>query len=357
MSTFARCLEALFRHKLLLMIPPLLITLIVTPVVIFTAPFAYESITTVWVDRPAYFTASSSDVSSYLSPAQNQSNSLNELLHTQNFLNDVAARTSLAPLTETVRGQDRISTMINTGLTILPTGNHLIVLRFRAQTPQIAFETLNAIVQAFKDNATNESVNQAVLATSFYEGRLKTAQDQLDKASADLQRYVTTSPRLNDPNRDLSAPQGASVLALDPQLITLQKSLDSRQAEVDRVHASIQQAQLGASASLEGQELAFRVVDPAKLATSGGRDLKKRIVFPAAGLLVGLLLSSALLVLLVLGDRSVRSEADLAPPVRVLGVIPSLQSKRLPKRAGPQAARRAIAFTAGAALPAPKGSH
>jgi hypothetical protein len=91
--------------------------------------------------------------------------------------------------------------------------------------------------------------------------------------------------------------------------------------------------------------------------TSGGRDLKKRLVFPAAGLVVGIALSAVLLFLLVVGDRSVRGEADLLPPQRVLGVLPSMRVKRKVARAFRRdAARRAIAYPAGAALPAPGGA-
>jgi hypothetical protein len=69
-------------------------------------------------------------------------------------------------------------------------------------------------------------------------------------------------------------------------------------------------------------------------------------------------LSLVLLVLLVAGDRSVRSETDLPEGARVLGAVPqlSLKLKRLPKAARKDAMRRAIGFVAGTALPAPTGS-
>ena len=79
-------------------------------------------------------------------------------------------------------------------------------------------------------------------------------------------------------------------------------------------------------------------------------------MYPAAGLVAGLLLSGALLVLLVAADRSVRSERDLLPSARVVGAIPRLKLRRMPKKAGPDATRRAIGFVAGTALPAPRGA-
>ena len=63
-------------------------------------------------------------------------------------------------------------------------------------------------------------------------------------------------------------------------------------------------------------------------------------------------------VLLVAGDRAVRSESDLPNSARVLGVMPQLKLKlrRIPKSARRDAMRRAIGFAAGTALPAPGGS-
>jgi hypothetical protein len=86
--------------------------------------------------------------------------------------------------------------------------------------------------------------------------------------------------------------------------------------------------------------------------------LKKQLIFPIAGLVVGMGLSLVLLVLLVAGDRSVRSETDLPQGARVLGAVPqlNLKLKRLPKAARKDAMRRAIGFVAGTALPAPTGS-
>jgi hypothetical protein len=89
--------------------------------------------------------------------------------------------------------------------------------------------------------------------------------------------------------------------------------------------------------------------------TTAVRQVKNRLLFPIAALLGGLVLSSVLLILLMCSDRAVRSEGDLGQSVRVLGVVPRLKLKRLPKRAGPDVARRAIGFIAGSALPAPSG--
>src|ERR671914_524901 len=149
----SRILETLFRHKLLLLLPPVLIPLIVGPIALVTAPTFYESYVGVWVDRPAYLNANPADWNNYLSPAQNRSNRLSELLRTRAFLVDVAGRTSLAPLIGNERGEQRIRDVLAADLGVFPSANHLLVLRYRAQSPQLAQQMLNAIVEAFKEKS------------------------------------------------------------------------------------------------------------------------------------------------------------------------------------------------------------
>ena len=354
-----KLLETLFRHKFLLLLPPILIPILVGPPALLTAPVTYETYAGIWVDRPTYLTYAD-DWNRYITPAQNQSGRLLELLKTRSFVDDVARRTSLAPLLGTARGEDRIQRVVGDGLGVVTSGSHLLVLRFRADTPALAYEVLNAIVEGFKDNAANDQINQAGLATSFYQSRLDDAQKRLDDAQMALQQYVASNPRYSDPTRSSASsssnPSAApAASAPDPQLAALQREVDFNQAELERVRKSLDQASLDASASLQGQELDFQVVDSPQMPTTATRQVKNRLVLPVAGFVGGLVLSAVLLVLLMASDRSVRSEADLGQSVRVLGVVPRLKLKRLPKRAGPDVARRAIGFVAGSALPAPSG--
>ena len=93
-----KVLEAFFRHKLLIIAPPILIVAIVTPIAIITTPMYYESLTGIWVERPTYLNIQVDEATRYLTPNAAQSVQLGELLRTRAFVNDVANRTALAPL-------------------------------------------------------------------------------------------------------------------------------------------------------------------------------------------------------------------------------------------------------------------
>jgi uncharacterized protein involved in exopolysaccharide biosynthesis len=363
-------LEAFFRHKLLVLLPPILIPLIVGPLALMTAPIYYESFAGVWVDKPTYLNYND-NFSIYSSASSQQANKLSEVLRTRSFMVDVAKRTSLAPLVGNPKGEDRIATILGQGFTMIPNGDHLLVLHFRADNPRLAYDSLNAIMDAFKENTADERVNQATLAISFYESRLNTAQEELKKTSTSVRQYVAANPNLRSINPDRAAagdiarsinPGGAlgSDIALptsvtDPQLGEMMAALQTQQKQVEALRANLDSAQFDASAGLEGQEMGFQIIDPPQIATAPTRALRARLVYPIAGMVVGMGLSLVLLVLLVAGDRTVRSEGDLPGGARVLGAVPHLKLnlKKLPKGQRRDAMRRAIGFVAGTALPAP----
>jgi hypothetical protein len=334
--------------------------LILAPIAWLTASVTYDTWAGVWVERPAYLSYKD-DSNPWTTPAQNQSALMGELLRTRAFLTDVAKRTNLAPLVGGPR-EDSLQTIIGGNIATFPTGSHLLVLRYRADTPELSLQVLNAILDAFKEQVAASRVSQGGTATAFYEARLQAAEQQLARTNEALRRYVAANPRLTtiDPTRGAGATTasrlGLPPAAIDPDIAELLRRLDSDQREVDRARASLDQAQLDVSASLEGQQLGFQVVDPPQRPLAS-RNLRKRLILPAGGLAAGLGLSGLLLIVLMASDRAVRSESDLAPTVRIVGVVPRLEAKSLPGRAGPNAARRAIGFVAGTALPAPRGTN
>ena len=354
-----KLLETFFRRKLLVLLPPVLIPLLIEAVALVTAPVQYESAAGIWVGRATYLSYTD-DSNRFATPAQDQSARLAELLRTQSFLTDIARRTSLAPLTSASRADELLGERIANKLTLVPRGNNLLILQFRAATPEVALEVLNALIKAYRERTAADSASQASLAISFYEGRLKESEGQYAQANEAVRRYIQSNPRLTDPERGGTGSgvvPGVPTLLLDPQLAELQRRMEIAQKEVDAARASLEKARLDVDASAEGADLSFRVVDPPRRPLSPALDLKKIVMIPAVGLLLGIGLSVALLVLLIASDRSVRSETELPPGARVLGTVPRLKLRRVPRRAGAEATRRAVGFVAGAPHPAPQATR
>jgi capsular polysaccharide biosynthesis protein len=356
-----KLLEAFFQHKLLLLLPPILITGIVAPVVVLTTPPAYESSVSVWIDRPTYLNYKDPSTS-WLSPVQSQSNRLNELLHTRAFLTDVAARTSLAPLNNSAAGQARIADLMNKSVTIggastiTTASEHLLVVRVAVSSAQLSFELCKGIIDAYQEKTAADQADQAGVAVDFYAQRVKDLQVPLNTASQNLRRYVA-SRQDADPGQALDGAQlNLPAAMLDPRLGALQTAVQAAQVDVNTAQAALSQAQQDALTSATGQQYGFQVLDAPQLPTAPTSQIKKIIIYPIAAFVVGLALSATLLVLFVYSDRSVRSEVDLAPGLRLLGSVPHLQLKKLPKKLRSGATRRAIGSSAGTALPIAGGA-
>jgi hypothetical protein len=197
------------------------------------APTYYEAYAGIWVSRPTYLSYSD-ESNRYITPVQEQSVRLGEQLRTSAFLREIAQRAPLLARFATFQGGDEIlRRIIGTGLTTFPSGNNLLVLRFRSDNPELSFQALNAVIEAYNDKAVGDRIGQGGLASSFYESRVKAAEEQLAKANEDLRRYVAANPRLTtiDPARGASATTasrlGLPAMAIDPELAELLRRTES----------------------------------------------------------------------------------------------------------------------------------
>jgi len=354
-----KLLETFFRHKLLILLPPVVIVAIVTPITLLTARPSYQSSAAIWVERATYLNTVD-DSSRYTMPAETQGTRLTQMFNSRSFVMDVAGRTALAPLVGSLEGESTINRLMLEGLAIAPKGNNLLTMQFRSPSPELSFQVLSATIDRYKERALADVASQSEQAIVFYEARVRDAEEQLAKSSETVRRYVAGNPRLRPQEGSrggTSAPSIADIplVVLDPQLAEMQSRLELEKGEVERARRSLEQVRLQTSAGVEAQELGFRVVDPPQVPVEAIRETRKKLMIPAAGLLVGIGLSAVLLVILVASDRSVRSKSELPPTIRVIGAIPELRGKVLPQRAGRDRARLTVGFVAGSALPAPKG--
>jgi uncharacterized protein involved in exopolysaccharide biosynthesis len=355
-----KLLEAFFRHKWLVLLPPLVIPLLVAPIAYMTMPVAYESVVGVWVDRATYLDPRAQNLPFNTSAAQTQSSQLTELLHTRSFMIDVVQRTSLAPLLSTKAGEGRVADMLDKGVTVtaVPNGTHLLAIRARFTTPQVAYQVAQAIVDAYTDRNANLLVDQSTSAIGFFQSQLDNTQDASAKASRDLSQYALAMGYASSGDGTPLSSDVQSVSAFDPEFADLQAKAHFAQQQVDQARVALQNAQQSSAAAAQGADVGFQVIDPPQMPTAPVTQLKNVIVFIVAALIIGLGLSTIVLVFLVATDRSIRTENDLVPPVRVLGTLPMLKVKqRLPKAVRASATRRAIGFVAGSALPAPRGTR
>lgn len=353
----ARFLETFFRHKLLILLPAIITPLVVIPFAFALVKPYYETWAGLWVERPAYV-PSGEDYSRYITPAQNQQGRLVELLKTRSFVEEVARKTSLAPLLESSEGRDEVFEYLQRAIAPLASGNKLLNIRVRSEDPDLSMEIIQATVSTFRDRNQSERMMQASAAIMFYEQQLKEAEDKLGNSRESIRRYAIANPRaVSEDPRATSSRSTLPASATDPQLAEVLLRLEQDQKEVERLRGLVTVAKFEATANLEGTDSSLQILDPPIYPSRAQRERRRLLIFPAAAVVIGLLVSALLLVALAASDRSVRSTADLRSMSRVIGVVPRMGLRRLPRQAGPETTRRAVAFVAGtaiAALPAPR---
>lgn len=349
----ARFLETFFRHKLLILLPALITPLVVTPFAFVMVKPYYETWAGIWVERPAYV-PNNDDWNRYVTPAQNQQERMNELLKTRSFTEDIAKRTSLRPLLDTSAGRVEAFEYLQRSIYPLATGTKLLSLRVRTEDPDLSMEIINATVATFRERNQNDRMTQSSSAIGFYEQQLRDAEDQVTTARETVRRYITANPRAVsvDPSAATNPRITLPTSATDPQLSEMLKRLERAEADADRLRNLVEQSKFDANATLEGTDSSLQVLDPPIYPDRAQRERRRLLIFPAAAAVIGLLVSALLLVGLTASDRSVRSTADLRQTGRVIGVVPRMGLRKLPRQAGPDTTRRAIAFVAGTTLPA-----
>lgn len=348
----ARFLETFFRYKFLIVLPAIITPLIVIPFALLLVKPYYQTTAGLWVERPAYV-ATTEDWNRYVTPAQNQQQRLTELLKTRSFVEDIAKRSGLGPLLATPEGRDDVYEYIGKAITTTPIGNKLLQIQVRADDPDISMAIIESSVAAFRDRNANERMQQASASIAFYEQQAGEAGETLSDSRDNLRRYVAANPRFAaETSASSTSRSSLSPSVLDPQLNDMLRRVESDENEFERLRGLVEQAKFEASAALEGNDSSLQILDAPIYPTRAQRERRRVLVFPIAGVAIGALVSGLLLVALTAADRSVRSTADLQPIGRVLGVVPRMGLRRLPRQAGPDTTRRAIAFVAGTTMPA-----
>ena len=202
------------------------------------------------------------------------------------------------------------------------------------------------MVAAFKARAASDRYGQAQLAITFYQSRLTGADGALAAARNSLAKLLSDNASI----QATLTKSGLEAARIDPNFAEAQRRVDSAQRDDDSARTALDRAELDVSAGVQGLELGFRLVDPVAVSDAPSRQLKKMLIYPIAAIFVALLLSGALLLLLALADHSVRSLADLAPEMVLLGAFPRMRPAGVARRQGRDMTRRAIGFVAGAPL-------
>ena len=315
-SRMVKYLEILFRFRVRFAILLVVVPAIVGIGTILLFP-SYKATAQIWVDTPSYFGsgATPSGWNQYLTPAQNEADSLNQLLQTRAF--DNALYDGLAPTM--ADPAERRRALISSKLTIISFGTHLVVVSAVCDRPPICVAIVNTAMDVLKQLQIQFEKDQATAGMAFVSGQLKDAQAGLAAAEAALQTYLVDHPTLKvDPIPDNNGPDLARLLT----------ARDQMRVKVNELQTSYDHDQYISSVSTSVIESGPRVVDPPQVVGTGltGDGSSKRTAVIAAGccLAVGL----AYLFILAWVDKTARDprEVEKRLQIPVVTTIPRLSA-------------------------------
>ena len=252
-----RYLETFYRHRLLLMAPTAVVLLLVGGWVLVQPP-AFQATVRLWVERQTL--VNNPNDNQYLTPAQQQSGVLTELLNTKYFCRKVGTRSPLQEslatsgaggdgLTQRLLAKvgggssgrltgraldDAVYQAVSTQTLVAPTGAETISITYRAGSPELSAEVTQAIVDQFIDETLSTQRTQADAAEQFYSSQVKQTQTEVSAAQSQIDAYLTSHPE----QRSASATPDASLSQLRKNQDSVQQRLNDLQSKLDQARVS-----------------------------------------------------------------------------------------------------------------------
>jgi uncharacterized protein involved in exopolysaccharide biosynthesis len=305
----AKYVEILFRHRLRFLILLVVLPAELALACIFLFPHQTAS-SALWVDTPAYITISpaASGWNSYLTPAQNTVDALDQLRSTDSFFRSLRTSLDATNTFENISERDTVLLTVQTDTLVTATGSHLVVLTYTCPHQPICTNVLTSTVQIYHQWLVDQQTAQATVAINFYTGQLADAQAKLTTDESALTNYVDSHPNVK-----------AADAPLNPEFDQLIRNVDGDTSDVASLQQKLNDTKLTNAAVGQLDSTVLRVVDPAR--TVGGRlnNLPKKQMTIAG--VASLALAAAVLLVMVWSDRSTRDVKDIESRVRIPVVV------------------------------------
>ncbi len=313
-----RLLENFFRHKLLCIVPLLLIV----GAGVYQASKVkaqYKSIGVVNVADNALLssltTQRGSDVASYETPSQATTRQINELLRTDQFTIKVL----------NASGMDRSATpsldallKVRSNVSAVSTGNRLLAVTATSSDPTTSFKLAQATINQFMQSVLDVQIKDSTEAAAFWSNLVTTYQAEVNAAEKATSDWIKANP----------APAAGTLRSFDDQLQLqrLNDDITRAQAQVTDAQNKVQDANLLTQQSKSSVGEGLQVVDQPTTPTAPEPIKTKRALMVAIYLILGLLIIGSFVMISTLFDRSVRSAEDIraACGLDVVATVPTV---------------------------------
>lgn len=309
--------EILFRFKIRFVLLLVFLPAIVGAAYVLIFP-SYKATAQLWVEDPSYFGGTSpTGWSVYLTPAQNESDSLNQLIGTRKFRGDLDQ--ALAGKIPDRSQRANAITMAKVG--VAPVGTHLMSVGASCSQPSVCIGLLNEAIQVLRTEQIEQEKSSATAGVAFLTAQLQAAKDTLTQSEDALRRYINTH---QGTRVDLTADPNTIA---DPELARVAADVQQKRNTVNSLQEQVRRDNSIASAAAAVITTGPNIIDPPQVQRAGpigdGSSLKKAGIFAGGALALGLVY----LFLLGWTDKTLRDPRDIEHrfKVPVVTTVPELQ--------------------------------
>jgi hypothetical protein len=308
-SQMSRYVEIFFRFWIRFLVLLVLIPAVVGAATIVLFP-SYRATSSLWVDSTGYYGYRFTPVgwNQYLSPAQNETDSLSQLMATGTFVGTLGDRLAASgAVTDPVERRQVLGAIYST-LKVRAVGSHLMTIGVTCDRRPVCVAILDLAIPLFRELETQLQKDQVEGALAFLSSSLDQAETNSRAAEDALGKWKATNPALK---------ADAATAATDPGLYKLLTDLQAQQSTVRYLKDQIKDARYVSSAGADVEEIGPRVIDSPHLANGGligdGSSLKRALL--ASGLCVSV--GVAYLMLMTWIDKTARDTKELERRLKV----------------------------------------
>jgi uncharacterized protein involved in exopolysaccharide biosynthesis len=309
----AKYIEILFRFKGRFAVLLVVLPAIAGAVTILLFP-SYKATGQLWVDNPSYFGGvTPTGWNQYLTPAQNEADSLTQVLTTGAYGRELYRRLATSIPDPAERQQVVAAAKVN----VYSTGSHLIAVTGSCSRPSICVLVVNTAIGVLRDQQLDTEKAQAKAGVTFLTAQLQLTRTSLSASEDALRRYIATHPG--------AKVDGDPLLIPDPELSRVAVDVQNQRGRLSDLQEQLNRDNNILTASTALIQSGPRVVDPPQVVggrLGDGSTLRKAMMAGAGTLVIGLAY------LFVLGwlDKALRDTREIEHrfKVPVVAAIPEL---------------------------------
>lgn len=300
-----RVRRTISRH-LMQLLPVAILPLLIGIAIAYILPRQYQATATLWaLHNYTTLTATNIDANALDTPAQSQATALSEMLQTRSFALAVAQESKLASTLGNRGGSgqtlnDTLVLLVTQAAQITAQGYDLFTIQYTDRNPVQAQQVVQAIIDQYSQEVRNTATAEGQNVLQPYQAQLVQAQRDAQDALDTQTHFLAAHPQLTQ-----------NQLQTDPSYQQLHLQVQQTQQKVDALQNIITVLEQQIADHTTIADGLYRLLDAPTVPTRPASRTKNLLIGGGAGLVLGLIAGSLLVVLLMRSDRKIYTRSDL----------------------------------------------